>query len=202
MDSNRVVRLALTAVAVAVAVGLVGIFIYVEFFIGSSPARPVGSSGPVGPSGAVGAAGPAGSVAAVRPTPAAPTGSPTAPSSAFAGDDRNGGSAPPGAREAAEGFGRALTNVQGGQKAWFNRLSAFLSVQEAALYKNVPAENAPAGNLIRVDLNQLADVVAEARLAYDTGLVVEIRLAYNAVKWEVVSVVDRVTPGISPREAP
>src|SRR6185295_5739642 len=105
MDSNRVVRLALTAVAVAVAVGLVGIFIYVEFFIGSSPARPVGSSGPVGPSGAVGAAGPAGSVAAVRPTP---TSSPTAPSSAFAGDDRNGGSAPPGAREAAEGFGRAL----------------------------------------------------------------------------------------------
>jgi len=66
----------------------------------------------------------------------------------------------------------------------------------------VPAGNAPSGTLIRVELNQLADVVAESRLSYDTGLVIEIRLAFNAVKWEVVSVVDRVTPGISPREAP
>ena len=184
MDRQRILRVALTGLAVVVAVGLVGVFVHVEFFAASGP---VSSSGP---------AGPVASVTVVRPRPTAPSNSPAA-----AGDDRNAPSVPPGAREAAEGFGRALTNAQGGQKAWFNRLSAFLSPQLAALYKNVPAENAPAGNLVRVDLNQLADVVAEARLAYDTGLVVELRLAFDAVRWEVVSVVDRANPGTSPEGA-
>jgi hypothetical protein len=204
MDSKRIARGAVTALAVVVAAGLVGLFVYVEFV--RSPA-PTGSAGTVGPTGTVGSAVTAGPPDPLDPfdvdgsAPVTPSAAPPTPASTITGDDRNGGSPAPGAREAAEGFGRALTNVQGGQKAWVDRLAAFLSPRQAALYKNVPVENAPSGTLIRVDLNQLADVVAEAHLTYDTGLVIGIRLAYNAIKWEVVSVVDRVIPGTSPEGA-
>jgi hypothetical protein len=200
VDISRRWRIPLNVLAVLVTVGLVALFVYIEFVAEDEPPAKAGPLGPVAVS--------ARPTLSVAPAPL-PPGS-TAPSTStsvtpsptkYTGDDRNGGSPVPGAREVAEGFGRALTNVQGGQQAWYKRLAAFLSPHQAAQYKNVPTENAPTGNLLRADLNQLADVVAEARLTYDTGLVIDIRLAFNAVKWEVVSVVDRVIPGTSPEGA-
>ncbi|GAB3856401.1 hypothetical protein ACFPIJ_58715 [Dactylosporangium cerinum] len=207
MDSDRIaarlgsprLRAALTGLAVFVALALVGVFVYVEFIAVDKPPKRTSAASPAPP---LNVGRPAPTAGAARPTTADGTGSPAASpvptNTTYTGSDLGGESTPPGSRETAEGFGRAFTNAQGGQRAWFNRLAAFLSADAAERYKNVPIGNVPSGVLLRVDLHETAAVVVEARLTYDSGLVVDVTMAHNAVKWEVVSVTDRVSPGASP----
>ncbi|MEV0133887.1 hypothetical protein AB0H83_36145 [Dactylosporangium sp. NPDC050688] len=225
MDNSRIAallgsargRTLTTWLAVLVALVLVGVYVYVELIAGdekpehaatASPAASPPSAGPTAPASVSRPADPSeveGEPGDLRDEGQDPfddtapaVSSPPSTTATPGGTDRGERSTPPGLRETAEGFGRAFTNTQGGQRAWYERLAAFLNADTAAPYKNVPIENVPTGAVVNVELHELAATVGEARLTYDTGLVIDIRLAHNAVKWEVVSVVDRVLPGRSP----
>jgi hypothetical protein len=103
------------------------------------------------------------------------------------------GAAPAGARETAEGFGRAFTNVSGGQNAWYTRLAVFLTPEKAAEYRAVPIEALPSGTLVKADVETPGNRVALAVLTYDSGLVLNLTLAHDGEKWQVTKI-DRPGP--------
>lgn len=116
-----------------------------------------------------------------------PTPSYTGPT--FSGTD--GMSVPDGWQETAEGFGRALVNTQGGQDAWFKRLEPFLSPEKAAQYRKVPVDSITPDELISAKGSVINRVTVDATLTYASGLIVDVALAHNGEKWQVVAVVDQ-----------
>jgi hypothetical protein len=192
-------RIALSVLAVLLAAGLLALFAFIEFGGGKDKK---GTTGP--PTVPVDTLPPA----SATPAPAEsagpsldpdgnplPTATPSRSEPAESGSDAGQQGVPAGWRETAEGFGRAFTDTRGGQQAWFNRLAPFLTPEKAEQYKRVPVEAVPKGALVSVDMRTPTGVAGDARLAYDSGLVIEITVAHNGLKWQVASIIDRPRTG-------
>ncbi len=101
------------------------------------------------------------------------------------------GRAPDGWREAAEGFGETFTNTSLGQSAWYEAVSSWMTPAQAEQYEQVPATSIPTGTLVEATVDDPGGALYTAgRLAYDTGLELEIGLTYDATtqSWRVASV--------------
>lgn len=93
--------------------------------------------------------------------------------------------------DVAVGFGRTFTATTLGQDAWFASVSTWLSDEQAALYRDIPVDNIPAGRLIAVEADQPVGGATRGLLIYDTGMVLDIALEYVGSRgsWLVVSIV-------------
>lgn len=101
------------------------------------------------------------------------------------------GPAPDGWREAAEGFGQTFTQTSLGQDAWYTAVASWMTPAQAEQYAQVPVEHIPTGELVDVEVADPGGALFTAgRLTYDTGLVLEVGLTYDATSagWLVATV--------------
>lgn len=112
------------------------------------------------------------------------------------GDGHEHGPAPDGWREAAEGFGQTFTQTGLGQDAWYTAVSSWMTPAQAEQYAQVPVEHIPTGTLVDVEVADPGGALFTAgRLTYDTGLVLEVGLTYDATStgWLIATVAPAAT---------